>query len=58
MSAFFLELCSFFGINAEAPQTLGELFPWLLQILVALALVLFCFGMVREIVKTICRGRF
>ena len=58
MASIFLDLCAFFGITAEAPQNLGELLPWLLQIVVALSLVLFCFGMVREIVKTICRGRF
>lgn len=58
MASIFSELCSFFGITAEPPQNLGELLPWLLQILVALALVLFVFSMVREIVKTICRGRF
>ena len=58
MPALFADLCAFFGIAAEAPETLGELFPWLFQILVAMALVLFVFSMVRDIVKTICRGRF
>lgn len=58
MSSIFSDLCAFFGITAEAPQTLGELIPWLLQVVIALALVLFVFSMVREVVKTICRGRF
>ena len=58
MSTFFYDLCTFFGITADAPQTLGELIPWLLQILVALALVLFVFSMIWDFVKTIGRGRF
>ena len=58
MATIFYELCTFFGITAEAPETLGELFPWLSQVLVAMALVYFAFSMISGIVKTICRGRF
>ncbi len=58
MASIFYELCTFFGITAEPPQNLAELFPWLLQVLVAMALVYFMFRMIGGIVKTIGRGRF
>ena len=41
-----------------APQNLGELFPWLLSILVALTLFLFVFGMIKDFVHTFGRGKF
>ena len=58
MASIFYDLLTFFGITTEAPQTLGELFPWLLSILVALTLFLFVFGMIRDFVRAFGRGKF
>lgn len=58
MASLFNELLTFFGISTTAPETLGELFPWLLSILVALALFLFVFGMIRDFVRAFGRGKF
>ena len=51
MASLFYDLLTFFGINAAAPQNLGELFPWLLSILVV-------FGMIKDFVHTFGRGKF
>ena len=56
MASLFYDLLTFFGITAAAPQNLGELFPWLLSILVALTL--FVFGMIKDFVHTFGRGKF
>lgn len=58
MASLFADLLAFFGITAAAPQNLGELFPWLLSILVALTLFLFVFGMIKDFVHTFGRGKF
>ncbi len=50
MASLFYDLLTFFGISTTAPQNLGELFPWLLSILVALTLFLFVFGMIKDFV--------
>lgn len=58
MASIFADLLTFFGIAAEAPQTLGDLFPWLLSILVAMALFLFVFSIIKDFTHTFSRGRF
>lgn len=58
MASLFYDLLTFFGITAATPQNLGELFPWLLSILVALTLFLFVFGMIKDFVHTFGRGKF
>lgn len=58
MASLFSDLLTFFGISTTAPQTLGELFPWLFSILVALTLFLFVFGMIKDFVHTFGRGKF
>lgn len=58
MASIFNDLLTFFGITAAAPQNLGELFPWLLSILVSLTLFLFVFGMIKDFVHTFGRGKF
>lgn len=58
MASLFYDLLTFFGINTTAPQNLGELLPWLLSVLVALALFLFVFGMIRDFVRAFGRGKF
>ena len=58
MASLFYDLLTFFGISTTAPQNLGELFPWLLSILVALTLFLFVFGMIKDFVHTFGRCKF
>lgn len=58
MASLFYDLLTFFGISTTAPQNLGELFPWLLSILVALTLFLFVFGIIKGFVHTFGRGKF
>ena len=58
MASLFYDLLTFFGISTTAPQNLGELFPWFLAILVAVALFLFVFGMIKDFVHTFGRGKF
>lgn len=55
MANIFHDLLAFFGLAVEAPQNLGEFLPWFLSVLVALALVLTVFGMVRSMVNNITR---
>lgn len=55
MTHLFYELLEFFGIATEAPQNLGEFLPWFLSVLVALALFLFVFNMIRNMVNNITR---
>lgn len=57
MASLFSDLLTFFGISTTAPQNLGELFPWLFSILVALTLFLFVFGMIKDFVHTFGRGK-
>ena len=58
MTAVFADLLDFFGISATAPQNLGELFPWLLSILVAMSLFLFVFSIIKDFTHTFARGKF
>ena len=58
MASLFYDLLTFFGISTTAPHNLGELFPWLLSILVALTLFLFVFGIIKDFTHTFARGRF
>ena len=56
MASIFHDLLVFFGISADVPQNLGEFLPWFLSVLVALALFLFVFDMIRKVVSTINRS--
>ena len=58
MPTLFADLCAFFGITAEAPETIGELFPWLFQVLVCMAVVLYVFRMMWDLCGVFSRGRF
>ena len=58
MAPLFADLLTFFGISATPPQNLTELFPWLLAILVAVALFLFVFSIIKDFTHTFARGRF
>ncbi len=48
MATMFIDLCSFFGLSAVPPETLGELIPWLFSVLLALGIFLFVFGMLKS----------
>lgn len=54
MSTLFAQLMEFFGLSGM-PATFAELIPWLFQVLCAVGLFLFLFGMIRSIVSTINR---
>lgn len=56
MTNIFYDLLVFFGISADTPQNLGEFMPWFISVLVALALFLFVFDMIRKVVSTINRS--
>lgn len=56
MTHLFYELLEFFGIATEAPQNFGEFLPWFLSVLVALALFLFVFDMIRNVINNITRS--
>ena len=58
MPTLFADLCAFFGITAEAPETIGELFPRLFQVLVCMAVVLYVFLMMWDLCGVFSRGRF
>lgn len=47
MSTLFAQLCDFFGLSMEAPTNLGELFPWLFTVLLAVGIFLFVFGLIK-----------
>ena len=55
--SIFLDLCNFFGISAEAPTTLGELFPWLMQIVVAVFIVTIVLRSIFRLSRFAARGR-
>ena len=57
MTTIFADLCTFFGI-ASAPSNFAELIPWLFQVLLAVGLFLFVFGMIRSFVLQLTRGRW
>ncbi|MCO7111137.1 hypothetical protein NIA69_21000 [Gemmiger formicilis] len=56
MVSLFYDLLAFFGISADAPQNLSEFFPWFLAIVVAVALFLFVFGIIKDFTHTFARG--
>lgn len=58
MQAIFSDLLTFFGISTAPPQNLGDLFPWLLSILVAMSLFLFVFSIIKDFTHTFARGKF
>ena len=58
MASLFSDLLAFFGISSEAPQNLAEFFPWFLAILVAVALFLFVFGIIKDFTHKLARGKF
>ena len=56
MVSLFYDLLAFFGISADAPQNLSEFFRGSWPILVALALFLFVFGIIKDFTHTFARG--
>ena len=57
MATIFAELMTFFGI-ARAPATFSEFVPWIMQVICALGLFLFVWGMVKSMVNTVTRTRY
>ena len=55
--AIFTELCDLFGITAEAPTTLGELFAWFMQIAVAVVIIVFAMRFIFGVIRYASRGR-
>lgn len=53
MAELVAEFFSIIGVDAAAPQTLAELIPYLLQIVVGVALVSGVFGVIGKIVQTV-----
>lgn len=46
------------GLDMMPPQNLGELIPWLIQVIVAVVLVLAVFKMIAAIVQLFCNWRW
>ena len=44
------------GISDGAPESLSEFSPWFLAIVVAVALFLFVFGIIKDFTHTFARG--
>ena len=57
MATIFAELMTFFGI-AGAPAAFSEFVPWIMQVICALGLFLFVWGMVKSMVNTVTRTRY
>lgn len=58
MASIFNDLLTFFGLSATAPQTLGELIPWLLSVCIAVGLFLFVFSMIGTFVRNFTGRRW
>lgn len=58
MATLFVDLMNFFGLSAAAPENLGELFPWLFSVVLAVGVFLYVFEIVKDFVHTFARGRF
>lgn len=56
MATIFHDFLQFFGVTATAPNTLGELIPWLLSICFAIAFVLFFIRLVERNVRAFGKG--
>lgn len=54
MNDMFNDLCNFFGLN-EMPVNLGELLPWLFSVMLAVCLVMYVFGMISQLVRSLDR---
>lgn len=57
MAVIFAELMTFFGI-AGAPATFSEFVPWIMQVVCALGLFLFAWGMLKSMVTSVTRTRY
>ena len=58
MAAIVSEFFGISGVDMIPPQNLGELIPWLLQVIVAVVLVLAVFKMIAEIAKLFFNWRW
>lgn len=58
MAAIVSEFFGISGVDMIPPQNLGELIPWLLQVIVAVVLVLAVFKFIAEITKLFFNWRW
>lgn len=54
MINMFNDLCDFFGLDAM-PLNLGELLPWLFSVMLAVCLVMYIFGMISQLVRSVSK---
>lgn len=58
MAAIVSEFFLISGVDMVPPENLGEMIPWLLQVIVAVVLVLAVFKMIAEIAKLFFNWRW
>ena len=58
MAAIVAEFFGISGVDMIPPENLGEMIPWLLEIIVAVVLVLAVFKLVAEIAKVFVNWRW
>lgn len=58
MAAVVSEFFGISGVDMIPPENLGELIPWLLQVIVAVVLVLAVFKLIGSIVQIFCNWRW
>ena len=58
MAAVVSEFFGISGVDMIPPENLGELIPWLLQVIVAVVLVLAVFKLIGCIVQIFCNWRW
>ncbi len=58
MAAIVSEFFGISGVDMIPPENLGEMIPWLLQVIVAVVLVLAVFKMIAEIAKLFFNWRW
>ncbi len=58
MAAVVSEFFGISGVDMLPPENLGQLIPWLLQVIVAVVLVLAVFKLIAGIVQIFCNWRW
>lgn len=58
MASIVSEFFGISGVDMNPPLNLGELIPWLLEVIVAVVLVLAVFRLIAEIAKLFCNWRW
>lgn len=58
MAAIVAEFFGISGVDMIPPENLGEMIPWLLEVIVAVVLVLAVFKLIAAIVQLFCNWRW